>query len=126
MTPDGAPASWMSDPQVALDHIMRETGYDAVDAEVLRRELEGLHPQYRTVLTTWWTTGEIDRHDEVLGWSIQRLLDEGKSRYVCEALTWMSGLVVFPDDTLELLSMPLHDIVWSETALLAFRKNNAS
>lgn len=110
---DSKVESWMGPREWVLERIMSETGFDAVEAEVVARGLETIHPTLRPELLQWWRTQDIDLDQKVYGWSLRRLVDEWRPDHVCTAFTWLSGLVdeATRDETLAMLGRGFTGII---------------
>lgn len=103
---------WMGPWDLVLQHIGRETGHDAVDCELLARELAQIHPLLQEELLKWWSTGQVDFDRQIAGHSIRSLTAPiGPCSYVVEAYTWLSGLLTTPERTLSMIDRPIGMVV---------------
>lgn len=94
----------------AIRRIIEETGRDSIDAESLFRNLLAVHPGLRSAVRNWLCIGEVDREQQIEGWSIRRLIEGCFCRHVSEAFTWLDGLIKNPEYTLNILRTPRHGL----------------
>lgn len=108
-----------------VERLTVETGRDAVEAEMLARWLEDVHPTLRADLVRWVTEHEVDLDREVQGWSLRRLVKENRSKHVSEAFTWMSALLFRPEETLRRLNARRDEIVMDPEWVARERRRQA-
>jgi hypothetical protein len=91
--------------EALVQRLMSDTGRTRADCEVRARELAAIDPSLAPALRRWAAHGAVDEDLMVHGYSLRRLLAEGKCRTVSGAFALLGALARDPERTLAILAM---------------------
>lgn len=102
--------TWMGPlPEVAAGLSLRAR-YSDERAMKIAREVDRIHHSLRNAFKTWWDSGEVPQDLEVCGFTVERLIAQGRCESIPVAFTWLNGLVNHPEETLRRI-LARYDII---------------
>ena len=95
----------LGDHEALIQRLSSDTGHTRAECEARAQELAAIDPSLRPALRRWAAAGAMDDALVLHGYSLRRLLAEGKCRTVAGAFTLLDALARDPDRTLAILAM---------------------